>query len=145
MSLGFGRMALKEAEKGGASYADIRVCETVSENLTAKNGEAETTSLSKSKGFGVRIIVDCAWGFAGSIDVNREEIKRTVKKAVKIAKASGLLKKREAVLTRERAKQGKYATKLKRDPFKVPIEEKLEILIQTSRFLKDYSPLIKAS
>jgi TldD protein len=145
MSSDFGKLALKEAEKRTASYADIRISEIINENLTVKNGEPETVSLSQSKGFGIRVIVDGAWGFAGSIDINKEEIRKTVEKAVSIAKASALLKKKEVVLIREKVYQDKYVMSFIKDPFKVPLEEKLDVLIQAGRFLKDFSPLIKAS
>lgn len=145
MSADFGKIALKEAEKRGVSYADIRISEIINENLTVKNGEPEVVSLSQAKGFGVRVIVDGAWGFAGSVDVNNQEIKETVEKAIKIAKASAMLKKKEAVLIKEKACKDKYVTSIKKDPFKVPLEEKLDVLIQAGRILKEQSPLIRAS
>ena len=145
MSSDFGEIALDEAEKKGASYADIRISEILNENLTVKNGEPEVISFSQQKGFGVRVIMNGAWGFAGSVDINKEEIKKTVERAVSIARASALLKKREAVLVREKAKKGKYATSFKKDPFNVPLEQKLDALIQAGRILKEQSQLIKAS
>jgi TldD protein len=145
MSSDFGKIALEEAEKKGVSYADIRICRILSENLTVKNGEPETISLSRDKGFGVRVIMNGAWGFAGSIDVNKEEIKKTVERAVNIAKASALLKKREAVLVREKVGKEKYVTSFKKDPFKVPLEQKLDVLIKAGRILREQSQLIKAS
>jgi TldD protein len=145
MSVDYGKIALKEAEKKGASYADIRISEILNESLTVKNGEPEAVSFSQTKGFGVRVIVDGAWGFAGSVDVNKEEISKTVDRAVSIAKASALLKKREAVLIKEKAEKGRYSTSFKKDPFKVPLEEKLSVLVQAGRILKEYSPLIRAS
>ena len=145
MSLDFGRIALREAEKRRASYADIRISEIINENLTVKNGEPEVVSLSQAKGFGIRVIVDGAWGFAGSVDINEEEIKKTVEKAVSIARASALLKKKDAFLVQEKVCQDKYVTSFKKDPFKVPLEQKLDVLIQAGRILKEQSPLIKAS
>jgi TldD protein len=145
MSSDFGEIALDEAEKKGASYADIRISEILNENLTVKNGEPEVISFSQQKGFGVRVIMNGAWGFAGSVDINKEEIKKTVERAVSIARASALLKKREAVLVREKAKKGKYATSFKKDPFNVHLEQKLDALIQAGRILKEQSQLIKAS
>lgn len=145
MSEDFGGFALKEAEKNGASYADIRISEILNENLTVKNGEPETISYSQVRGFGIRVIVDGAWGFAGSVDVTREEIKRCVEKAVSIAKASAMLKKREVVLAKEKVYCEKYATSFKKDPFKVPLEEKLKVLVEASRFLKEFSPLVNVS
>ena len=145
MSSYFGKTALEEAEKREASYTDVRISEIINENLTVKNGEPEAVSLSQAKGFGIRVIVDGAWGFAGSIDINKEEIKETVERAVSIARASALLKKKEAVLIKEKVCQDKYATSFKKDPFKAPLEEKLRVLIEAGRILKEQSPLIKAS
>lgn len=145
MSEDFGRFALKEAEKNGASYADIRISEILNENLTAKNGEPETISYLQVRGFGIRVIVDGAWGFAGSVDMTREEIKRCVEKAVSIAKASAMLKKREVVLAKEKVYCEKYATSFKKDPFKFSLEEKLKVLVEASRFLKEFSPLVNVS
>jgi TldD protein len=145
MSSDFAKMALEEAKKSGASYADIRIAEILNENLTVKNGEPETINLSEEKGFGVRLIVNGGWGFASSVDINKEEINKIVKKAASIAKASASLKKREAVLVSEKAKKGKYATSFKKDPFKVPLEQKLDVLTHAGRIVKEQSQLIKAS
>jgi len=141
----FGKLALKEAEEKGASYADIRINEILDENLTVKNGQPEALTYSRVKGFGIRVIVDGAWGFAGSVDITNDEIKNCVEKAIAIAKASAMLKKREVTLAREKVYRDKYATSLKKDPFKIPVEEKLEALIQAGRILKEFSPLVHVS
>jgi TldD protein len=140
-----GEMALEEATKKGASYADIRISEILNEILTVKNGEPEAVNLLQTKGFGVRVIADGAWGFAGSIDINKEEIVKTVEKAVSIAKASAMLKKKEATLIREEAREDRYSSSFQKDPFKIPVEEKLDVLVQAGRILKEQSPLIKAA
>ncbi len=145
MSSDLGKVALREAEKRGVSYADVRIGEILNENLTVKNGEPEVVSLSQSKGFGVRIVLGGAWGFAGSVDISKDEITGTVEKAVSIARASALLKKKETVLIQEEANRGKYATSFRKDPFEIPLEEKLSTLTQAGRILKEQSTLIKAS
>jgi TldD protein len=141
----FGKIALEEATKKGASYADIRISEILNEILTVKNGEPEAVNLLQTKGFGVRVIADGAWGFAGSIDINKEEIMKTVEKAISIAKASAMLKKKEATLIREEVREDHYSSSFQRDPFKIPVEEKLDVLVQAGRILKEQSPLIKAA
>lgn len=141
----FGRTALEEAMKKGASYADIRISEILNEILTVKNGEPEAVNLLQTKGFGVRVIVDGAWGFAGSIDINKEEITKTVEKAVSIARASAMLKKKDAALIREETKEDQYSSSFQTDPFKIPVEEKLDVLVQAGRILKEQTPLIKAA
>jgi len=141
----FGRIALDEAGKKGASYADVRIGEILKEILTVKNGEPEAVNLLQTKGFGVRVIADGAWGFAGSIDINKEEIIATVEKAVNIARASAMLKKKEAALIKEEAREDRYASSFEKDPFEIPVEEKLDVLVQAGRILKEQSPLIKAA
>ncbi len=141
----FGKVALEEAGKKGASYADIRLSEILNEILTVKNGDPETVTMLQTKGFGVRVIFDGAWGFAGSIDLNKEEIIKTVEKAVSIAKASSMVKKKEATLIQEEAREDKYTSSFQKDPFKIPVEEKLKVLIQAGRILMEQSTLIKAA
>ena len=141
----FGKIALEVAVKKGASYADIRISEILREVLTVKNGEPEAVNFLQTKGFGVRVVADGAWGFAGSVDINKEEIMRTVEKAVTIARASALLKKKEAVLIREEAREDQYVSSFQKDPFEIPVEEKLDVLVQAGRILKEQSPLIKAA
>ncbi len=145
MSTEFGKVALEEAGKKGASYSDVRISEILNEILTVKNGEPEAVNLLQTKGFGVRVIVDGSWGFAGSVDVNRDEIMETVVRAVDIAKASAMLKRKEAVLIAEEAEDDQYSSRFNKDPFDVPTEEKLGVLIEAGQILKEQSPLIKAA
>ena len=83
-----GMFALEEAKKRGAMYADIRIGEILDEVLTVKNGAPEEVKFLQTKGFGVRVIVNGAWGFAASVDINKDEISRVVDRAISIAKAS---------------------------------------------------------
>lgn len=136
---------MDEAGKRGASYADVRSSEILNEFLTVKNGQPESVNFLQTRGFGVRVIVDGAWGFAGSIVMDKKEVMNTVGRAVDVARASALMKKRETVLTPEKARKDKYSTPFKKDPFKCLLKEKLDLLVQASRTLKEHSPLIKAS
>jgi len=145
VSSDFWELALDEAGKKGASYADVRSSEILNELLTVKNGQPESVNFLQTRGFGVRVIVDGAWGFAGSIVMDKTEVMNTVRRAVDVARASVLMKKREAVLTPEKARKDRYSTPVKKDPFKCPLKEKLDLLVQASRTLKEHSPLIKAS
>jgi len=140
-----GRLALEQASKLGASYADVRISRILVDNITVKNGMPEIVALSQSKAFGVRTMVNGAWGFASSVEIGKEEIRRTVERSVSIAKASAMLKRKDVILTEEKVEQDKYSTPIKKDPFEVPLEEKLEILVRAERLLAEQSPLIKTS
>lgn len=145
MSLNLGRKGLEEAVKAGASYADIRIGEILDENLTVKNGVPEETNLLQTKGFGIRAMIKGAWGFAASIDLTRKEVSEVAHKAVAIAKASAKVKKKAVSLKKATAIEDRYSTLMKKDPFKIPLEEKMEMLMDAERTVAEQSPLIKVS
>jgi TldD protein len=141
----FAQYALKEAQRRGASYADIRISEILNENLTVRNGEPESANLTHAKGFGVRVIVDGGWGFTGSVDIEKKEVTEVVDKDIRIGRASALLKRKKAKLCFENPRKDKYTTRVKKNPFEIPLEDKLSVLVQASRVLKEQSKLIQAS
>jgi TldD protein len=145
MSLDLGRKGLEEAVKAGASYADIRIGEILDENLTVKNGVPEETSLLQTNGFGIRVMIKGAWGFAASVDLTKKEVKEIAHKAVAIAKASAKVKKKAVALKKVEARKGKYLTPMRKNPFKISLEEKMETLMDAEGTVAKQSPLIKVS
>ncbi len=123
-------LALDGAQRGGAAYADIRVVERTTESLTVKNGKLAEASSDRSAGFGVRVLVDGAWGFAGSSRLEREEVERVARDALAIARASGLASRAPIVLDDSPPAVAEYRTPVAEDPFTVPIDEKLRILFE---------------
>ncbi|KPV62262.1 MAG: protease TldD [Candidatus Bathyarchaeota archaeon BA1] len=145
MSLELGRKALDEAAERGASYADIRIGEIFDEHLTVRRGVPEEVSLLRASGFGVRVIVNGAWGFAGSVELTPKEVLEITHKAISIASASSRLKRKDVTLVSVEARKDKYSTPIKKDPFEVPIDEKMDVLMQAERTVAEHSPLIKSS
>src|SRR2546430_8456344 len=80
--------ALNAAQVKGASYADVRLDEHVTQDIIVKNGQLAAVSDDASEGFGVRVIVDGAWGFAGSARLDKAEVHLVVDRAIRIARAS---------------------------------------------------------
>jgi TldD protein len=140
MSLDLGRKGLEEAVKAGATYADIRIGEILDEHLTVKNGVPEETNLLQTKGFGIRVMIKGAWGFAASVDLTKKEVKEVAHKAVAIARASAKVKKKAVALKKSSAKKDKYSTPMKKNPFKIPLEEKMEPLMGAERIVAKQSP-----
>ena len=93
MSLDLGKPSLEETTKKKASYAAIRLDKILDEHLTVKKGVPEDVTLLQINGFGLRVIVNGARGFAGSVDLNKKEVTETTHKAVSIASAGSKLKK----------------------------------------------------
>src|SRR5262249_2758843 len=85
-------MALDLALRAGASYADVRIGRTEQEFLRARDRRLEALTSNVTVGFGVRVLVDGSWGFAGSELVEEAQIRRVVGLAVEIAKAADLVR-----------------------------------------------------
>jgi TldD protein len=145
MSEDLGRIALDEVRKKGASYGDVRIGEILEENLTVKKGLPDVVHLGQTTGFGVRVIVKGAWGFAGSVDLTRKEVQDVAGKAVRIALASSKVKKKDVVLAPSKTRRDKYDTPMRKDPFEIAVEEKMETLLAAERVVAAQSSLIKSS
>ncbi|MBM3269355.1 MAG: TldD/PmbA family protein [Candidatus Sericytochromatia bacterium] len=121
--------ALDTCQTLGAHYADIRIVHSESESLTVRNGDVAAVSSEASLGFGIRVLVDGAWGFAASSLLVDREIDRVAEQAVAIAKASRLAMRKPARLGPPVASRGSYRTPVAEDPFAIPLSRKLAILL----------------
>ncbi|HYM49065.1 MAG TPA: TldD/PmbA family protein [Candidatus Limnocylindrales bacterium] len=125
--------ALNAAQVKGAAYADVRVSHRVQQNLVVKNGELAAVQDDANEGFGVRVLVDGAWGFAGSARLEQAEVPEVVERAVRIARASARVHAEPVDLGDPVRSTGSYRTPLVRDPFQVPLSEKVELLLRADR------------
>jgi TldD protein len=121
--------ALNLARVRGAQYADIRIVHNRSESMSVRDGVVESLNFSESEGFGVRVLVDGAWGFASSRELNGDEVDRITARALQIARASALVSSEKVNLGPPVTSQGTYSTPLQIDPFQVPREERLALLL----------------
>lgn len=122
--------ALETAKLKGAQYADVRVVHYTDQTLAVKNGVVESLNSSETLGFGVRVLVEGAWGFASSRELAAAEVDKVADRAVKIARASALVRGDPVNLGPAVTSQGAYTTPLQIDPFTLSIEEKLNLLMQ---------------
>jgi len=86
-------LGLEYASKLGASYAEVRFVNGDDRQVGIKNGNPDNVSHTSQTGVGVRVVVDNGWGFAGSNKTGKDDLRATVEKAVKLAKASALMAK----------------------------------------------------
>ena len=128
--------ALNSATQRGATYADVRVVDDRSRALSTKNGKIGTASDSRSQGLSVRVIVDGAWGFASSAELDRESIERTAAHAVAIARASAKVKQSDVRLVPESPVTAEWSTPFKVDPFTISVEQNLALLMKVDAELR---------
>jgi TldD protein len=124
--------ALDTATAKGASYADIRLVRRNVQSIMVKNGRVEALTSSESYGFGVRVVADGAWGFAGSSEVTADEVDRVAAQAVAIARASAIVRGQRAVLGEPMRHEATYRTPVTRDPFAVSLDDKIALLLRAS-------------
>ena len=122
------QIALDVARKAGAEYADARVVEKLHESIVVKNERVEAAHRGGSDGFGVRVLLNGAWGFSSSNLMSAAEAERVTREAVEIARASMRVQKEKVELAPIEAVRDDWATPLANDPFDVPLEEKLSLL-----------------
>jgi TldD protein len=122
--------ALDAAQRAKASYADIRLVERETEALSVKNGMLESVTSDRSEGFGVRLLIDGAWGFSASARFDAAEVDRVVREAAAIARASSLVRAEPIVLDQTPPQRGRYATPYLEDPFAVSLDEKARLLLE---------------
>ena len=132
-------LAVQLIEQAGCEYGDIRLCNYRNQNLTARDRSLKNLSDNVSSGFGVRVLLDGAWGFAASSRKTADEITRIVHLAVEIAKGSRLSQQNPVKLAPVAAYQDKYITPFQIDPFDVSIGEKAELLLNINDRLLSYS------
>jgi TldD protein len=140
-------LALGEAKRLGCSYADIRFTRNRSHGLFVRNGQLRSSGAggdgnfgqigdTETYGFGVRVMHSGVWGFSSSPVVTPDEIRRVTGVAASVAKASAVAKKTDVRLAPVPAYDTFWETPIKVNPWDVPLEDKLAMLVQTTNTMQ---------
>ena len=123
-------------KRKGVDYADLRKVRSQSQRIKVKNGEVEGISSRESSGFGIRVLKDGAWGFSSSAVISEEEIERVASEALRIASASASVNKDKSKLSDAEPWVDVYRSSYLEDPFQVPLEAKIELLMKAVEAMK---------
>ncbi|NJK99544.1 MAG: TldD/PmbA family protein [Spirulinaceae cyanobacterium RM2_2_10] len=129
------QLAVDLMRQAGCDYGDIRVCETRQQQLMARDRSLHTLQDNISSGFGVRVLVAGAWGFAASPQQTPAAIAHVVQQAVAVAHASRLSQQEPVRLAPVEAHRDTYVTPIVTDPFAVPLETKAELVLSLTEGL----------
>src|SRR6186713_929327 len=121
--------ALDTASAKGATYADARVVRRLEESISIKSGRVEGVASGETEGFGVRVLVDGAWGFASSHVLTTAEADRVAGEAVRIARASATALRTPVLLDDRQPTHGAFETPVEEDPFAVSLDTKIADLL----------------
>ncbi len=128
--------ALDAAQVAGAHYADVRIVDTTQEELQVASGVVEAVERSDSLGIGIRALADGAWGFASTRDLSDASVLATAREAVAIARASARVATAPVQLAPVEPAVGTWTGPLEVDPFAVPLEEKLALLLSADEAMR---------
>jgi TldD protein len=128
--------ALDTAVARGAQYADVRRVRQERQLVLVRNGTVESVSLEEDAGFGIRALVDGAWGFAASYKTDAAEVDAVAAAAVRTARASARVHLRPVVLGEPVRSRGAYRTPVQRDPFAVPLDEQISLLLRSDEAMR---------
>lgn len=123
-------LAITRAKKLGASYADIRINRYRNESIFTREQQVQNVSRTQSFGFGVRVLVKGAWGFAASSRVTPETVQRLTEQAVEIARANAAYQHKPVELAPAEKVVATWKSAFEKDPFERPVDGKIEFLLK---------------
>jgi len=126
------------AKQNGASYSDFRLSSFISQNVSTRENTVQNISLNENYGFSVRVIVNGAWGFATSSTFNENEVVKVSKLACEIAKANKTIQKNFVELVPVPPYSDYWETPVKKDPIKVKVDDKVNLLLSINEKAKSF-------
>jgi TldD protein len=121
--------ALSTAEKMGVTYVEVRAQRTNYELITIDNGVLKEFSKNFSAGLGIRVFYNNRFGFSSTNDLNRENVREAVEKAISAAKASRRVEK----LGEREARKGVFKSAWRKKPEDVSDEVKVNLALEVNK------------
>lgn len=128
--------ALDLAAQRGVQYADVRLVESRSQDLSTRNGRVSQVSDAESTGMGIRVLVDGGWGFAATDDLTPKGIEKAIFQARAIAKASTLALHSAVQLAPEPVHDAVWVSPCRIDPLNLGVTQKVEHLLRVDEALR---------
>ncbi len=125
---------IKRLKERGAEYADVRYYPKHEEDFMFMwNGNFLAFNRSEESGFGVRVLVDGAWGFAASSNVTSPT--ETFDRAFANAAAAATRIKRPIKLADKEVLSGRFDSPCSVDPFEVPLGDQVAMLRELDGYI----------
>lgn len=115
------------------SYADVRLQESVYELVVVDNESLKEYSKTFKKGLGVRVLVDGAWGFSSTNELEWSKVEEAVERAVSSARAVGGGSVR---IPERRVGKALAKAEFKVDPLDVDPEDKVKLVLEVNKASK---------
>jgi TldD protein len=130
-------IAIDAARRAGADYVDIRLGETRSEFLQAREDRLENVGERTEAGFGLRVLRGGCWGFYGASAFSRAAILAGVETALANARAVARIQPRPIIVEALPGIEARWEMPLGIDPFEVSIADKADFLLSVNAAARD--------
>ncbi|MBI3223699.1 MAG: TldD/PmbA family protein [Mycolicibacterium cosmeticum] len=128
--------ALSAARAAGADYADLRIHRITTEEIGLRDGELESSVVTREIGLAVRVIVDGTWGFASHAELDAATAADTARRAVRVATTLAPLNAERIELAAEPVYTDlHWVSDYEVDPFSVSAADKIARLADYSQRL----------
>jgi TldD protein len=125
--------AFAAANKGKASFADIRYEKDERFVLEIKDGEIRRCVAGSESGVGVRVLYGGIWGLSSTTDVTNAGVEKAVKQALRVARSAAPHAKEQITLAPVRTTLARRVWKPKKDPFATTPEEWIRFLMDVGK------------
>ena len=136
--------AIECLQKLGASYVEARLDEYSGNSFVMKNGIPQISSFENLSGLGIRFILNKTLGFLSTNELEKEKIKSIIEKSIKTTKSASKLNENISFSSEPTYKEN-YEVKQKINIIDLSQEEKLKILFEAHKLLKDSKIKIPAT
>jgi len=126
-------------------YADIRYTATHQQHVKVRNGEVDHLSSTVDRAIGVRVLMGNGWGFAATSDISEASIARAARRALEVAAASNIASTQVVTLSDVAPYVDRVESTYEIDPWSVPIEKKLEHLMNATEPMRGDARIHQAS
>lgn len=133
---------LKKAESFGAEYADVRVVNTSGISMEIKDGELKKTITGDEKGLSIRVLFSGAWGFSATSDLSKVQLDKTLKTALRLAKASSAQLEEKVKLKPIKIINTNIYWKPQINPADISIEEKFGLISDMDKRIHEFDNIL---
>ncbi len=127
--------AIERALEEGASFADGRIVRRKSEEIYVKNGRPERIEAEEEIGLGIRVIWKGALGYASTNELTPKGAREAADMAVQMARGAHKAGHMEVNLSEEEVGEGSFKFPYHKDPFDIPLPDKVQFLLECDRLL----------
>ncbi len=132
--------AIDHSSDLGASYIEVRGESGFIEYIQMDDGRITALTQRIERGVAIRALVDGAWGFVTTGDL--DNLDNAVSDAVSIARAAAPSRQEPIELAEAKAYEDVIETNPKSDPRHVPIEEKIQYMTDMTKVIHDFDSRI---